>query len=57
MFGNAPGIICVDADDIEDVSESLPSLEFPSIPTVVALDLFFLGSGGKTFPGSSVRRF
>lgn len=48
----------MDADEIDDTSESsAPSVVRENSPVVVVLDLFFFGSGGRTFPGSSFLRF
>ena len=47
----------VETDDKDDASSS----SFPRIPfirfAVVELCLFFLGIGGRTFPGNSTRNF
>lgn len=45
----------VEAEDIDEASESLPPVMLPIRVDAVELDLFFFGSGGSTFPGSSVR--
>lgn len=50
------GFNCVDTEEIEDLSESLPPPIETISPEAVESDLFFLGIGGRTFPGSSVRR-
>ena len=48
----------VETEDTEDASLSSPlPITVPSNPVLVELVLFFLGSGGKTFPGSSVASF
>lgn len=44
---------CVEADEMDEISESSPP---PKRPVAVVLVLFFLGSGGRTLPGSSSRR-
>lgn len=44
----------VDFEEMDDISESsAPSAVRVNSPVVVVEDLFFLGSGGRTFPGSS----
>lgn len=48
----------MDADETDDMSESsAPSVVREKSPEVVVVDLFFLGSGGRTFPGSSFLSF
>lgn len=46
---------CVENDDTEDASESLPPVIELIRFDAVELVLFFLGSGGRTLPGNSVR--
>lgn len=46
---------CVDTEDIEDVSESLPAVIELIRLDAVELVLFFFGTGGSTLPGNSVR--
>jgi hypothetical protein len=48
-------VACVDTDDIDDASESLPPVIELIRLDAVELDLFFLGSGVSTLPGNSVR--
>lgn len=44
----------MDFDEMDDISESsAPSAVRENSPEAVEVDLFFLGSGGRTFPGSS----
>lgn len=46
----------VDTEDCEDASESAaPSVMRPRRLEAAVSDLFFLGTGGSTFPGSSIR--
>lgn len=44
----------VEIDEIDEVSESAPSVIRDSKPDAGVSDLFFLGNGGRTLPGSSV---
>lgn len=48
-------VACVDTDDIDDASESLPPVIELIKFDAVELVLFFLGRGGSTLPGNSVR--
>lgn len=49
-------VIWVEADDIEEAEELPPPTIPPNRFEAVELVLFFFGSEGRTFPGSSVRR-
>jgi hypothetical protein len=49
------GIPIVDTEDTDEASESSPPLTALNKFEAVELCLFFLGIGGRTFPGNSVR--